>query len=157
MKAKAPSDSAIETRHIVMPAHVNPLMTLFGGEMAAWIDVSASMAAHKHAGQVCVTASIDSLSYDAPVRMGDHVVCRACVHYVGTTSMEVGVVVVVDEITTGESRPVTYAHLTFVSVNGQGQPQPVPPLVPETDEEKRLYENAKIRVQARRELRKKLK
>ena len=157
MEAKKPSDSTVTSRYLVMPDQANPQGTVFGGVIMAWIDMIASMAAQRHSGRPVVTASIDSLSFRHPVSVGDHVILKACINYVGTASMEVGVRVIREDPYTGTQTIATTAHLTFVALDENKQPVPAPKIEPETDEEKRRYENAKLRVQARKELLRKIK
>lgn len=156
-KEKRPSDSAVETRYLLMPDEANPYGTAFGGVIVAWIDKVASMAAQRHCGKEVVTAGIDSLSFKEPARIGDHIVLKASVNYVGRTSMEVGVRVTKEDPYSGESILATTAYLTFVALGKDKKPSVVEPIVPETAEEKRRYENAKLRVKARKELRSRMK
>ena len=118
----------------------------------AWIDMVAAMAAQRHCGKEVVTAGIDSLAFKEPVRIGDHVVLRATVNYVSRSSMEVGVQVAREDPYSGQHVIATTAHLTFVALDENKKPTPAPPILPETDQEKRRYENAKLRVQARKDL-----
>ena len=156
-KGKSPRQSAVEARYLLMPEQANPHGTAFGGAIMAWIDMVASMAAQRHCGKEVVTVSIDSLSFKEPIRIGDHVVLKASVNYVGRTSMEVGVQVTRENPYSGEKIIATTAHLTFVAIDENKRPSAAPPILPETAEEKRRYENAKLRVQARKELLKKMK
>jgi len=100
-----------------MPHQANPYGTAFGGAIVAWIDMVASMAAQRHCGKEVVTASIDSLSFKEPIRVGDHVVLKACVNYVGNTSMEVGVRVIREDPYGAKPVIATTAHLTFVALD----------------------------------------
>jgi len=140
-----------------MPHQANPYGTAFGGVIMAWIDMIASMAAQRHCSKEVVTAGIDSLSFKEPIRVGDHVVLKALVNYAGRTSMEVGVRVIREDPYTAEQIIATTAHLTFVALGEDKRPSPVPPVLPLTADEKRRYENAKLRVQARKELLGKMK
>lgn len=151
-KGKSPKESAVESRYLLMPQQANPQGTAFGGAIVAWIDMVAAMAAQRHAGCEVVTAGIDSLAFKQPIRIGDHVVLKASVNYVSRSSMEVGVQVAREEPNTGEKTLATTAHLTFVALDENKKPTPAPPLLPETEQERRRYENAKLRVQARKEL-----
>ena len=151
-QGKSPNESAVETRYLLMPHEANPYGTAFGGVIVAWIDMVASMAAQKHCGKEVVTASIDSLSFKEPIYVGEHVVLKAAVNYVGRTSMEVGVQVRREDPATGSSTIATTAHLTFVALDSDKKPTPVAPILPKTEDEKRRYENAKLRVKARKEL-----
>ena len=156
-EGKSPSQSAVESRYLVMPDQTNAYGTAFGGSIVAWIDMVASMAAQKHCGTEAVTAAIDSLNFREAIYAGEHVVLKACINYVSRSSMEVGVQVTREDPYTGKSSIATTAHLTFVALDKDKKPTLVPPLVPETPDEKRRYGNAKLRVQARKELLKKIK
>ncbi len=156
-KARSPSESAVETRHLIMPQHTNAYGTAFGGTIMSWIDITASMAARRHCGREVVTVQIDSTSFIAPAFIGDQIILKACVNYVGTTSMEVGVKVQKENPATGECITTCTAHLTFVSLDENKRPFPVPPLEPQDEDEKRRYENARLRVEKRKELRRQLK
>ena len=157
MEVKKPSDSAVESRYLLMPDQANPYGTAFGGVIVAWIDMVGAMAAQRHCGKEVVTASIDSISFKEPIHVGDHVVLKACVNYVGHTSMEVGVRVVREDPYTAKQVIATTAHLTFVAIDKDKRPCPAPPISPQTADEKRRYENAKLRVQARKDLLSKIK
>jgi acyl-CoA hydrolase len=156
-KGKSPSESAVETRYLIMPQQANPQGTAFGGAIVAWIDMVAAMAAQRHAGCEVVTAGIDSLAFREPIRIGDHVTLKASVNYVSRSSMEVGVQVVKEDPYSGKKVLATTAFLTFVALDENKKPIAAPPIVPETDEEKHRHENAKARVQARKELIKKMR
>jgi acyl-CoA hydrolase len=156
MEGKKPGDSVVESRYLLMPHQANPYGTAFGGVIMAWIDMTASMAAQRHSGKEVVTASIDSLSFKEPIRIGEHVVLKACVNYAGHTSMEIGVRVIREDPYSAKQTIATTAHLTFVALGQDKRPSPVPPVMPETEDEKRRYENAKIRVQARKDLLRKI-
>ena len=154
-RIKTPADSAVETRYLVMPGHANAFGTAFGGAIMSWIDMVAAMAAQKHCGSEVVTAGIDSVAFEAPVHIGDQVVLLACVNYVSKTSMEVGVKVLGEDPVSGQRVTATRAFLTFVSIDQDHRPVPVPPITPQTDEEKRRWNNAALRVKSRKELRQK--
>ncbi|MEN6578827.1 MAG: acyl-CoA thioesterase [Phycisphaerales bacterium] len=150
-KGKTPGESAVETRYLVMPTQANPQGTAFGGAIVGWIDMTAAMAAQRHCGREVVTAGIDSLVFRQPIRIGDHVILKAAVNYVSRSSMEVGVQVVREDPYTARQVLATTAHLTIVALDENKRPVPVPPLLPQTPEEKRRCENARLRVQARKE------
>jgi len=156
-KAKAPSQSTVESRYLVMPDQASPNGTVFGGVIVSWIDMVASMAATKHCEKEVVTAGIDSISFRQPINVGDHVVLRAFVNFVSHTSMEVGVRVIKENPIIGQSIKATSAHLTFVALDENRKPAAVIPIIPETEEEKRRYENAKLRVKTRKELLEKIR
>jgi len=156
-KAKTPAQSAVEARYVLMPDQANPYGTAFGGAIVAWIDMVASMAAQRHCGKEVVTASIDSLNFKEPIHIGEHVVLKASVNYVGRTSMEVGVQVSREDPYSGQSRVATTAHLTFVALDKNKNPTPVPAIIAETEDEKRRYANAEMRVKNRKELLRKMR
>jgi acyl-CoA hydrolase len=150
-RGKTPSESAVETRYLVMPQQANPQGTAFGGAIVSWIDMVAAMAGQRHCGSEVVTAEIDTLVFRHPIRIGDQVVLRAAVNYVGRSSMEVGVQVTREDPYTGEKVVATTAHLTLVALDKDKKPTPVPPLLPQTAEEKHRYERAKRRVEERKQ------
>ena len=152
MKCKTPRESQVETRYIVMPQHANHFGIAFGGTIMSWIDMVAAMVAQKHCEHEVVTVSIDQISFLAPIRIGDHVVLKASANYVGHTSMEVGVLVIRENPHTSESSRATTAYLTFVGLDAQKRPTTIPRLQPETPDEIRRHENARLRVEARKEL-----
>jgi len=150
-KGKAPGESAVETRYLVMPIQANPQGTAFGGAIVGWIDMTAAMAAQRHCGREVVTAGIDSLIFRQPIRIGDHVILKAAVNYVSRSSMEVGVQVIREDPYTGVQVLATTAHLTLVALDENKRPTAAPPLLPQTPQERRRYESARLRVQARKE------
>jgi acyl-CoA hydrolase len=135
---------------IVLPNDANPLNALLGGRLMHWIDLAGAMAAHRHSRQWVVTACIDHLDFLVPVRMGDLVILRSSVNRAFRTSMEVGVKVWVENYRSEQNQHVSSAYLTFVAIDGAGKRLPVPPVIPETADEKRRYEDAA----RRREIRK---
>jgi acyl-CoA hydrolase len=156
-KPKSPADSAVESRYLVMPQQANPHGTAFGGAIVEWIDMVAGMAAQRHAGCEVVTAAIDSLIFKEPIHIGDQVTLKATVNYVSRSSMEVGVQVTKETPCTGQKIAATSAYLTFVALDENKRPTPAPPLAPQTPDEIRRYENAKLRTAARKELREKMR
>lgn len=143
-------DSQSEMTQIVLPNDANPLAALLGGRLMHWIDMAGALAAHRHSRQYVVTASIDHLDFLVPVRVGDLVVLRSSVNRVFRTSMEVGVKVWVENYHEDSSEHVSSAYLTFVAVDREGRHLPVPAVIPESDEEKRRYEDAGRRREIRR-------
>jgi acyl-CoA hydrolase len=145
---KTPRASRVETAQVVLPGLTNVHGTIFGGILMQWIDISAGIAAARHAGGPVVTASMDRLHFLSPVHLGAVVILQAQVNFAARTSMEVGVRVF-SETQNGEGGPTrrqtTRAYLTFVAVDGEGRPRPVPPLVVETTEEKRRFADARRR------------
>ena len=152
VSARAPrpvSASKTVMARAMLPSDANPWGNVHGGEIVKLIDSCAGAAAQRHARSRVVTARIDELSFVAPVVVGDLVTARASVNEVGRTSMEVGVRVDAENTLTGKVAHVASAYLVFVAIDDAGRPVPVPPVVAETDEERRRMAAAK----ARRELR----
>jgi acyl-CoA hydrolase len=135
---------------VVLPNDANPLGNLLGGRLMHLIDMAGAMAAHRHSRSYVVTASMDHIDFLLPVHIGDILVLKSSVNRVFHTSMEVGVKCWVENYIAGTTRHVASAYLTFVAVDQHGDRHAVPPVVPETEEEKRRYEDAG----RRRELRK---
>jgi acyl-CoA hydrolase len=153
---KPVSASRVETTEIVLPSHTNQLGNIFGGQLMAWIDVTAAIAASRHARAVCVTASMDALQFLAPIKLGQHVTLLASVNFTGRTSMEVGVRIDSENPASGERTHVATSYLTFVAIDEHGVPREVPPILPETVAEKRRWEHARTRRAARLALKKQL-
>ena len=148
---RAVAESQHETSEIMMPHHANNLGHVFGGVILSMMDRAAAVAAIRHARTTCVTASIDRVDFREPVRLGDLVIMKSSVNFVGTTSMEIGVRVESEEITTGKRRHTNSCYLTFVAVDEHGRPVPIPGLRPETPEQVRRFEAAQQRRRRRLE------
>lgn len=139
---------------IVLPPDTNTYGTLFGGKLMAYIDDVAAIAAMRHGRRNVVTASTDSVDFLHPVYEGNSVCLEAFVTYTGRTSMEIFVKVIAEDLLTGDRNVCAMSFLTMVAVDENGKPTPVPTVVPETDEEKSLYESAKERAEIRKKRRK---
>jgi acyl-CoA hydrolase len=135
----------------MMPQHANNLGHVFGGVILSMLDRVAAVAAIRHARQNCVTVSVDRVDFREPIRLGDLVVMRASVNYVGRTSMEVGVRVEAENLMTGERRHTNSCYVTFVAIDRNHRPVRIPPVEPETEEEKRRYLAAQERRRRRLE------
>lgn len=146
---KPARDSRVEVTQLVMPGDANSLGTAFGGKVMEWTDLAAGMAAMRHARLPVATASIDQLSFLAPVRIGHMAILVAQVNAVFSTSMEIGVEVTTEDPRTGERRRTCDALLTFVALGHDGKPTAVPPLLVETEEERRRERDAHARREAR--------
>jgi acyl-CoA hydrolase len=143
-------DSQSEMAQIVLPNDANPLGDLLGGRLMHWIDMAGAMAAHRHSRNYVVTASIDHLDFLVPVHIGDLVILRSSVNRAFRTSMEVGVKVFVENYIVDSCQHVSSAYLTFVAVDGAGRRLQVPAVVPDTEEQRRRYEDAGRRRENRR-------
>ncbi len=148
---RAVRESQHETSEIMMPQHANNLGHVFGGVVLAMMDKAAAVAAIRHARMTCVTASIDRVDFREPIHVGDLVVMRASVNYVGRSSMEVGVRVEAEDLLTGRRRHTNSCYLTFVAVDQSGRPVEAPELRPETPDELRRHAAASARRRRRLE------
>lgn len=138
--------SKTEMTEIVFPNDTNPLGNVMGGRVMQWLDICAAVAAGRHARTPVVTASVDRVDFHNPVPTGGVVVLLASVNFCGRTSMEVGVKMLQEDRATGARRHVVSAYLTFVSLDPATKaPRAVPPVLPETADEKRRYEAAQKR------------
>ena len=144
-------ESQHESSQIMMPGDANNLGHVFGGVILAMMDSTAAVAAIRHSRSACVTASIDRVDFREPIHLGDLVVMKASVNYVGRTSMEVGVRVEAEDLQTGTRRHTNSCYLTFVAVDHNGRPTEVPELKPETPDESRRYQAAAERRRRRLE------
>lgn len=149
------SDSQITMTELVLPNHTNQLGNLLGGQLMHWIDICAALSAAKHNQRVCVTASVDRIDFHHPIRLGDAVTLTSTINRVFKTSMEVGVKVYAQNFREGTKVHSNTAYLTFVSVDNDGKPVKGIEGIPETDDEKRRYDEALTRRENRLKDRKK--
>jgi len=150
------AESQSEMTELILPNDTNTLGNLLGGRLMHFIDLVGAMAAYRHARTHVVTASMDHIDFIAPVHVGDLLILKSSVNRAFNTSMEVGVKVWVENTIAGTHRHVASAYLTFVAVDSQGRRVPVPQLHPESELEKRHFEDAGHRRELRqRELERK--
>jgi hypothetical protein len=147
LKSKTPKESLTIQTQIVLPNDTNTLGNLFGGHLLQWMDMVASICAHRHCKRVVVTASVNNVSFKNPINHASLVTLEAKVSRAFTTSMEVFIDVFVEDPVSGEKTKSNEAIYTFVAVDQNGSPLPVPELVPETAEEKQRYDSALRRKQ----------
>ena len=148
-EGKPVSASKTITTQTMLPSDANPYGNVHGGEIMKLIDACAGAAATRHARGRVVTAYVDSLSFLAPVYVGNLVTAKASVNHVGKTSMEVGVRVESEDLLTGKVSHVSSAYLVFVGIDEKGRAVTLPPIIAETDEEKRRMRAAEQRRAAR--------
>jgi acyl-CoA hydrolase len=134
---KTVRESQHETSELMMPEHANNMGHVFGGVILSMMDKTAAIAAFRHSRAGVVTASIDRVDFREPIHLGDLVVMKASVNYVGRSSMEVGVRVEAEDLMTGRRRHTNSCYLTFVAVDRNGRPIEVAGLKPESDDEER--------------------
>jgi acyl-CoA hydrolase len=139
---KKVSESKIIMTELVLPNHTNQLGKLLGGQLMHWIDVCAALSAAKHSNYVCVTASVDRIDFHHPINLGDAVSLFSSVNRAFNTSMEVGVKVYAESFREGTRIHTNSAYLTFVSIDQDGKPVKANEIIPETEDEKRRFEEA---------------
>lgn len=149
MEGKRIQDSSVIIAQVMLPQDANPAGNIHGGVIMKLIDTTAAVVASRHARCNTVTASIDRLDFHHPVYIGDLLFFRAGINMAGRTSMEIGVRVEAENYLTGEVRHTASAYLTFVALDKDGRPTRVPPLVLETDDEKRRNREATLRKESR--------
>ncbi len=154
MKPIPVSQSFVIMTEMVLPQHTNALDSVFGGVIMSWIDIAAAISAQRFSGMPVVTASIDALSFVAPVYKGWVVNLLASVNYSSRTSMEVGVRIDAENPINKQVFHTASAYLTFVALGADGKPAAVPPVHAETPEQIRRFREAEIRRQRRLEERK---
>jgi acyl-CoA hydrolase len=150
------SASRAAMTELMMPNMANNLGNVFGGVILSLIDRVAAVAAIRHARGPCVTVAIDRVDFREPIQVGELVIAYANVNFVGRSSMEVGVRVEAENIVTGRRRHTNRCYLTFVALDEQGRPREVPPVVPETDEDRARFAAAQVRRTRRMEERRAL-
>ena len=141
--------SQVTFADLAEPQSQNVAGTLFGGVLLGFIDRAAAFCAMKHAGRPVVTKSFDEVEFNEPIYIGELVVAHASVNFTGHTSMEVGVRVMAQNPITGVERHTNTCYATFVALDGNGRPARVPPILPETDEEKRRQADGQRRREER--------
>jgi acyl-CoA hydrolase len=135
---------------LMMPHMANLLGNVFGGVILSLVDRVAAVAAIRHAGGPCVTVSVDQVDFKEPIHVGELVVAKASVNYVGRTSMEVGVQIHAEDVPTGKRRHTNTCYVTFVAIDNAGRPRQVATVVPESSDERRRFAEAEARRALRR-------
>ncbi len=144
-KGKKVSDSEMTTARLMMPTDANVIGNVFGGSIMKYMDEIAAIVAWRHAGRNVVTASIDRMNFYAPVYIGNLLILKAAVNYVGRTSMEIGVRIEAVDPTTRKGTHTGSCYLTYVALDEKGRPTQIPPLITTTKDEKRRLKEATTR------------
>jgi acyl-CoA hydrolase len=142
---KRASESATEMVQVVLPNDANPLGFILGGTVMHLIDIAGAIACHRHTRSLLVTAAVDGLQFLHPIKVGDLIILNSRVTCAFQTSLEVQVDVFSEETLTGRRQLTSRAYLTFVAIDRDGHRIPVPPLLIETEEERRVAEAARLR------------
>ncbi len=142
---KTPSASAVEMTELVLPNDTNLLGNLLGGRMMHWMDIAGAMAAFRHSNRAVATIAVDCLDFKHPIHVGEIVTLKAKLIWVGRTSMEVVIRALGENPMTGKTLLTNTAYFTFVALDENGEPTPVPALSPETAEETADFAAAQAR------------
>ncbi len=142
LKAKTAAESLTINTEVVLPNDTNHIGNLFGGKLMQWMDITSAIAAGRHCKRVVVTAGINNVSFNTPIKQNSVVTLEAKVSRAFTSSMEVFIDVFVEDPVTGVRTKSNEAIFTFVAIDQNGAPLHVPPVIPETEEEKKRYEGA---------------
>ncbi len=156
-KSKHPKESFVIMTEMVLPNDTNPLHNMMGGRLMHLMDIAAAISAQKHSNRIVVTASVDNISFNHPVALGDVVTMEAKVTRAFNSSMEVYIKVWAENVPAGKKVHTNEAFFTFVAVDQSGNPIQVPKITPETEEEQTLYDGALRRRQLRLVLAKRMK
>lgn len=149
LASKKPGESVVIMTHLVLPNDTNQLGNLLGGKLMHWIDIAAALVAMRHSGRVCVTASVDEISFLEPIKLGHVVRITASINRAFRTSMEIGVKVFREDPLNSTEAHTSTAYLTFVAIDQYGKPLQAPPVEPETEDDQRRYEEAALRREQR--------
>src|SRR5258708_2119941 len=155
MAPKAVRESISEYSELALPNDANGLGNVLGGKVMHVVDLAAALAALRHARRPVATASVDYMNFLHPVKIGQLILLRSSVNRVFRSSMEIGVKVFVEDLRTGAVRHTSSAYLTFVALDADGNRIPIPAVVPESEDERRRYEEAARRRDYRLEMRRK--
>lgn len=149
---KKVSESSIETSYLMMPQHANPAGKIYGGTILSMADAVAYMCAARHSTPNCVTVAVDQVDFREPIHIGEVVTFKASVNYVGRTSMEIGIRIEAEDLQTGDRRHTNSCYFTMVSVDKNSKPVPAPPLILETPDQERRFQEGRIRREHAKEL-----
>lgn len=149
LKTKYPKESLVSMTELVLPNDTNTMNNLMGGRLMHWMDIVSAIAAQKHSNRLVVTASVDNISFKHPIQLGHAVTLTAKVTRSFNSSMEVRIDVEAEDVPAGKKIESNSAFFTFVAMDANGRPTPVPEVIPETHEEKLLFESALRRRQLR--------
>lgn len=149
LPSKSPQNSFTIMNELVLPNDTNTLNNLMGGRLLHWMDIAAAISAQKHCNRIVVTASVDNVSFQHPIKLGDVITIEAKVSRAFNTSVEVRLSVWAENIPSGSRVKSNEAFYTFVALDNEGKTVSVPAIVPETEEEQKLYDGALRRRQLR--------
>lgn len=149
LPGKTVASSRIVIAQLMQPQHASSLGNVHGGEIMKLVDEAGALACMRHAQRRVVTLAVDRMTFRQPIRIGDLITLQAEVSYVGRTSMEAEVHVTAENPVTGECTFTNNAYVVYVALGEDGRPVPVPPLIPETDEQRQRIEQGRKRQEYR--------
>ncbi|WP_187170545.1 acyl-CoA thioesterase [Salidesulfovibrio onnuriiensis] len=152
MQPKSAAESAVIMTHLVLPGDANPAGNLHGGVILKHVDTAGGVVCKRHSRTNIVTACIERMDFQQPAYVGELLTFKASLNYVGKTSMEVGVRVEAENLETGHVRHTNSAYLTYVALDENGRPTPVPPLLVEDEVGERRRNEAIARMEMRKQL-----
>ena len=142
LKGRHPRESETVMAELMMPQHANVMGNVFGGVVLSLVDRVAAVCAIRHSSRPCVTVSVDKVDFKEPIHVSELITAYARVNFAGRTSMEVGVKIIAEDVLSGAKRHTNSCYVTYVALDDNGVPTPVPPIIPETADEKRRYDRA---------------
>jgi acyl-CoA hydrolase len=145
LAGKPVSASRTEMTEVVLPQDANVFGNILGGRVMHLVDIAAAITAHRHCRSMAVTASVDHIDFRNPIRVGEVIMLKASLNRAFHTSMEIGVKVFSEDILTGERKHTTSAYVTFVALDENYRPKPVPAVICKTPEDRRRYREALVR------------
>ena len=145
LPGKPVSASRTEMTEVVLPQDANVFGNILGGRVMHLVDIAAAITAHRHCRSMAVTASVDHIDFRNPIRVGEVITLKASLNRAFHTSMEIGVKVFSEDLLTGEKKHTTSAYVTFVALDENHRPKLVPPLICETEQDRRRYREALVR------------
>lgn len=148
--AKTPTETAAIMMHVIRAEDLNMHGSLYGGRMMSLLDTTAAIPAMRHGQRNCVTGHVSDIAFTAPARLGHIVIINARLTFAARSSMEVFVRAEREDHVTGDRKEICRAYFTFIAIDDDNAPASVPPLEPQTDDEKRMFEQAKARYEERK-------
>ena len=145
LAGKPVSASRTDMVEVVLPQDVNVFGNILGGRVMHLVDIAAAITAHRHCRSMCVTASVDHIDFRNPIRMGELIILKASLNRAFHTSMEIGVKVFSEDVLSGQKKHTTSAYVTFVALDENREPKPVPPVICQTAEDRRRFREALVR------------
>lgn len=149
MQAKHPQDTYVVMSELVLPNDTNTLGNLMGGRLMHWMDIAAAISSQKHCNCPVVTASVDNVSFNNPIKLGNLLTIEAKLTRAFNTSMEVYLRVWGEDLSAQYKYLTNEAYMTFVALDPNGRPRKVPEIMPQTEEEQKMYDGALRRRQIR--------